>query len=89
VKIIVESPESIARWTEAVGGQWSARHVWLHPEWSQRAQPEVLRAITDHVKSVGAPFRAGWQVHKPYAADSLDLRARPPAPLGGDLSKGF
>ena len=89
VKLIVETPESIARWTEAVGGAWVSRHVWLHPEWSQRAQPEVLRAITDQVKAHGAPFRAGWQVHKPYSADSLDRRARPPAPLGGDPAKGF
>jgi organic radical activating enzyme len=89
VKLIVETPESIARWTAAVGGTWHSRHVWLHPEWSQRAQSEVLRAITDQVKSHGAPFRAGWQVHKPYSADSLDRRARPPAPLGGDPAKGF
>ena len=89
VKIIVEAPESIARWTEAVGGQWAAPHVWLHPEWSQRANPAVLKAITDHIKAVGGAFRAGWQVHKPYSADALDPRARPPAPLGGDVGRGF
>ena len=89
VKIIVEAPESIARWTEAVGGQWSAPHVWLHPEWSQRANPTVLKAITDHIKAVGGAFRAGWQVHKPYSADALDVRARPPVPLGGDPAKGL
>jgi len=89
VKIIVEAPDSIARWTEAVGGQWVAPHVWLHPEWSQRANPTVLKAITDHVKAVGGAFRAGWQVHKPYSADALDARARPPVPLGGDPAKGL
>jgi organic radical activating enzyme len=89
VKLIVEAPDSITRWTEAVGGRWPVAHVWLHPEWSRRADPAVLRTITEQVKSVGAPYRAGWQVHKPYAADSLDERARPPAPLGGDLAKGF
>lgn len=89
VKIIVEAPESIARWTEAVGGQWAAPHVWLHPEWSQRANPTVLKAITDHIKAVGGAFRAGWQVHKPYSADALDVRARPPVPLGGDPAKGL
>jgi organic radical activating enzyme len=89
VKIIVEAPESITRWTEAVGGRWSAPHVWLHPEWSQRANPAVLKAITDHIKAVGGVFRAGWQVHKPYSADALDARARPPVPLGGDPAKGL
>jgi len=89
VKIIVEAPDTITRWTEAVGGQWLAPHVWLHPEWSQRANPAVLKAITDQVKAVGGVFRAGWQVHKPYSADALDARARPPVPLGGDPAKGL
>jgi organic radical activating enzyme len=89
VKIIVEAADTIARWTEAVGGQWLAPHVWLHPEWSQRANPAVLKAITDQVKAVGGVFRAGWQVHKPYSADALDARARPPVPLGGDPAKGL
>ncbi|MFZ9202170.1 MAG: 7-carboxy-7-deazaguanine synthase QueE [Opitutales bacterium] len=89
LKVIVENPESIGRWLSALGGTWPCRTVWLHPEWSQRANPEVLRAITDAVKTQGAPFRAGWQVHKPYAADALDGRSRPPAPLGGDASKGY
>jgi len=89
VKIIVEAPDTIARWTEAVGGLWVAPHVWLHPEWSQRANPAVLKAITDHIKAVGGAFRAGWQVHKPYSADALDPRARPPVPLGGDPAKGL
>ncbi len=89
VKLIVEEPQSISRWTEAVGGIWLAPSVWLHPEWSQRANPLVLKAITDQVKQAGAPYRAGWQVHKPYAADTLDPRSRPSAPLGGDPGKGF
>lgn len=89
VKLIVEAPDSIVRWTEAVGGKWLSPNVWLHPEWSRRADPAVLKAITEQVKQGGAPYRAGWQVHKPYSADSLDARARPPAPLGGDVAKGF
>jgi 7-carboxy-7-deazaguanine synthase len=88
LKLIVEDPDSIGKW-EAVLGGWTCPVVWLHPEWSQRSDPAVLRAITDTVKDRGAPFRAGWQVHKPYAADLLDPRSRPPAPLGGDLTKGF
>ena len=89
VKIIVETPETITQWTQAVGGDWVAPHVWLHPEWSQRANPAILKAITDQVKQAGGSFRAGWQVHKPYSADALDARARPPVPLGGDPAKGL
>ena len=89
VKLIIESADSAPKWTQAVGGVWSAKSVWLHPEWSHRADSSILKAITDFVKENGAPFRAGWQVHKPYMADSLDARARPPAPLGGDPTLGF
>jgi organic radical activating enzyme len=89
VKLIIESADSAEKWTAAVGGAWAAKSVWLHPEWSRRADSSILKAITDFVKANGAPFRAGWQVHKPYMADSLDARARPPAPLGGDPGLGF
>lgn len=88
LKVIVEEPESIGRWEAALGG-WSCPVVWLHPEWTQRAHAGVLAAITDAVKARGAPFRAGWQVHKPYAADVRDPGSRPPAPLGGDAAKGY
>ncbi len=89
LKVIVEDAESIGKWLATLGGVWPCPTVWLHPEWSQRANPAVLRAITDAVKTFGAPLRAGWQMHKPYAADSLDTRSRPPAPLGGDASQGY
>ena len=89
VKLIIEAVDSAQKWTAAVGGSWTAKRVWLHPEWSRRADSSILKAITDFVKANGAPYRAGWQVHKPYMADSLDARARPPAPLGGDPGLGF
>ena len=89
VKLIIEVPDSAEKWTAAVGGAWASKSVWLHPEWSRRADSSILKAITDFVKENGAPYRAGWQVHKPYMADSLDTRARPPAPLGGDPGLGF
>jgi organic radical activating enzyme len=89
LKVIVEDPESIGKWLATLGGVWPCPTVWLHPEWSQRANLAVLRAITDAVKTFGAPLRAGWQMHKPYEADSLDVRSRPPAPLGGDASQGY
>jgi organic radical activating enzyme len=88
LKVIVEDPESIGKWEAALGG-WTCPVVWLHPEWTQRDNAAVLSAVTDAVKARGAPFRAGWQVHKPYAADLRDRRSRPAAPLGGDPAKGF
>lgn len=88
LKVIVEDPESIGKWEAALGG-WPCAVVWLHPEWTQRANPAVLAAVTDAVKARGAPFRAGWQVHKPYAADLRDKGSRPAAPLGGDPAKGY
>lgn len=63
--------------------------VWLHPEWSKHADAAMLDAITAWVKARGAPYRAGWQIHKHYAADLQDARSAPPAPLGGDPAKGF
>jgi organic radical activating enzyme len=89
IKLIIEAADSAQKWTKTVGGTWAAKSVWLHPEWSRRSDSIILKAITDFVKENGSPYRAGWQVHKPYLADSLDARARPPAPLGGDPSLGF
>ena len=72
------------------GAELSADNiVWLHPEWSQHSNPEVLNAITEWIKSHGAPYRAGWQLHKNYAADLMDQRSAPAAPLGGNLKQGF
>ena len=88
VKVIIEEPSTLTKWEQALGA-WACPVVWLHPEWGQRSNSAVLEAITSAVKSRGAPFRAGWQVHKPYAADTLDSRSRPPSPLGGDPAQGF
>ncbi|NBB78263.1 MAG: 4Fe-4S cluster-binding domain-containing protein [Verrucomicrobia bacterium] len=75
------------------GASKLARHenspIWLHPEWSLRSDSATLDTITEWVKAHGAPYRAGWQMHKHYAADLKDARSAPPAPLGGDLKKGF
>lgn len=90
LKVIVEDETSIARWIDQLGAGITTpgRSVWLHPEWSQRENPGVLNAISATVKTRGAPFRAGWQVHRNYGVDALDARSRPPVPLGGDPSRG-
>lgn len=87
-KIIVERPEDIGEMTDMLlaAGADELMSCWLHPEWSQRQNPVVLRAICDAVKMRKPPlnYRAGWQMHKLFAVDQLDARSVPPVPLGGD-----
>jgi 7-carboxy-7-deazaguanine synthase len=89
LKIIVEDENSIDRWNREIGTLVTTEHVWLHPEWSQRENPVVLHSISDWVKAHGAPFRAGWQLHKCYQVDLLDVRSRPAVPLGGNPALGY
>ncbi|MEO0795384.1 MAG: 7-carboxy-7-deazaguanine synthase QueE [Verrucomicrobiota bacterium] len=68
LKLIVENPDSIKYWEDKLGdGLLRAdRPVWLHPEWSLRGELKTLKLIADTVSGRGAPFRAGWQLHKLY-----------------------
>jgi organic radical activating enzyme len=86
-KIIVDQDGAISEYAEVIGE--TAQPVWLHPEWSKHSDAATLDAITEWVKAKGAPYRAGWQMHKHYAADLKDARSAPAAPLGGDPRKGF
>lgn len=89
-KIIVDQPGAI---TEYMGmlqaGGYNGNPVWLHPEWSKREDPNVLRVITEAVKTYSATLRAGWQLHKLYRSDLMDNRSRPAVPLGGDPQLGY
>jgi organic radical activating enzyme len=86
-KIIVDSPRAIEEYCALFAAPHS-RPTWLHPEWSQRKDGAILNAVTDWVKAHGAPYRAGWQLHKPYHADLLDPQSVKAVPLGGDPAKG-
>lgn len=94
-KLIIDRPEAIEEYvavlTESDHGIKEDCIIWLHPEWSQNTNSKLLNRITEWIKKQGAPYRAGWQLHKNYAADFLDERSAPVAPLGGipkkDLSK--
>ena len=92
-KLIIDRPSAIDEYVTALterGADLSAESiVWLHPEWSQHSNPDVLNAITEWIKAHGAPYRAGWQHHKNYAADLMDPRSAPAAPLGGKPEQGF
>ena len=82
LKLILERPEDFDYYWARIGEAVRAEHVWLHPEWSQREEAPLLEFVTRLVRERGAPFRAGWQLHKLYRADALDARARPDASLG-------
>lgn len=86
-KIIVDSLNAIEEYTRDL--EAGGRPVWLHPEWSQRENRKILDTITDWIKDHGAPYRAGWQLHKPYQADFLDPKSAKAAPLGGEPERGW
>lgn len=88
IKIIVENKNSIEKWVEIIGANPSIP-VWLHPEWSQRDNPEVLNSISGYIKRNGGNFRAGYQLHKLYKVDSLDMNSKPLIPLGGNKNNGY
>lgn len=88
-KLIIESTDSASKWVEALGESIDERSVWLQPEWSKRNDSRILKAITEFVKEMGSPFRAGLQAHKYYRADSLDPSSVQPAPLGGNPDLGY
>lgn len=88
IKIIVDSEIEIGFWVDKYKMVLSNRpNVWLHPEWSQKANPTILKSIIDAVKEHG--FRAGYQLHKLYLVDALDKRSRPLVPLGGNIDNGY
>jgi organic radical activating enzyme len=89
LKLIVEHADSIGAWWKQIGSKVRRVPVWLQPEWSRRTDPAVLGAISGWVKRHGDPFRAAWQMHKLYRVDEADVRSQAPAPLGGDLAKGW
>lgn len=88
IKIIVENKDSIQKWVKVIGENPDVP-VWLHPEWSQRNNSEVLDLISDYVKENGGNFRAGYQLHKLYKVDSLDINSKPLIPLGGNKNNGY
>ncbi len=77
IKLVLEKPDDLDFYWKLIARSVRCESVWLHPEWSQHRNGELLRFITSEVKKRGAPFRAGWQMHKLYSADHFDPRAQP------------
>lgn len=83
-KVIVSDERTLREGLACIEARRPGASVWLHPEWSKRSDPDVLRLIVETVKANPPEMRAGWQVHKNYVADLLDPGARKePVPLGG------
>lgn len=89
IKLIVEDAASINKWLDQLAPHLSDQVIWLHPEWSRREDSAVLNAISTAVKKHGHPLRAGYQIHRLYNVDCLDLGARRNIPLGGDVRMGY
>jgi len=91
VKIIVHDLADIQAGLDTLGGLRNDAVIWLHPEWSRaRARDtHVLNAITQAVKA-NPRLRAGYQMHKLYRADDLDVHSdKRLIPLGGNPDLGY
>ena len=86
-KIIVEDETSIQHWTNKIDFAQIGVPTWLHPEWSCSNDESVLSSITNWIKDRGAPFRAGFQMHKLFQADEKDKRSKPEAALCSEPQK--
>ena len=86
-KIIVEDETSIQDWTNKIDFAQMGVPTWLHPEWSCSKDESVLSSITNWIKDRGAPFRAGFQMHKLFQADGKDKRSKPEAALCSEPHK--
>jgi len=88
-KVIVDRESAIEEYCYGLELGSYRKQIWLHPEWTKHEDAQILNAITESIKAKGAPYRAGWQMHKPYRSDNLDPKSAAPAPLGGDPSLGY
>lgn len=88
LKLICTHADSIEKWQDVIN-QVGDIPIYLHPEWGKRSDPEILNLITNHIKYGDPRFRAGYQLHKLYACDSLDKNSKPLVPLGGIEENGY
>ncbi|THF86079.1 7-carboxy-7-deazaguanine synthase QueE [Deinococcus sp. KSM4-11] len=91
VKIIVHDPSDLQAGLDTLTGLRDDAVIWLHPEWSRARDRDttVLNAITEAVKS-NPRLRAGYQMHKLYRADDLDVHSdKRLVPLGGNTELGY
>ena len=80
-KIIIEGVDSIQDWSDKIPFSEFGVPTWLQPEWSCSQDSHLLSSINEWIKKHGAPYRAGFQMHKLYLADESDQRSKPTAAL--------
>ena len=81
LKWIIDEKNALEKWQtffKNKNGKW--KWIWLHPEFSIRHHPDILKTITDCVKQHGDPYRAGWQTHQLYHADPPPPPPKQPPP---------
>jgi len=94
IKIIVDKVGAVKEWLDFIADNFAlpihSNHpdlpIWLHPEWTQRANWEILEEIVTAIKTSDQniyDLRAGYQLHKLFQADNLDPNARPVVPVYG------
>lgn len=91
VKIIVHDLQDIQDGLDTLYGLPESAVIWLHPEWSRARDrdPVILNGITQAVKE-NPRLRAGYQMHKLYRADDLDVNSdKRLIPLGGNVELGY
>lgn len=92
VKLIIDSVESLDEWDEYLNKELfhviPDKTVWLHIEWSQRENKDIMNAMSEFVKK-HPRYRIGYQLHKLFKVDTLDSRSAKPAPLGGNPKLGY
>lgn len=75
IKIIVEDEYSIEKWIKELPILLYKDIVWLNPVWHNRENKKILNSITQYVKTY-KNFRAGFQIHKLYKCDNLDVNSK-------------
>ena len=66
LKFVVGNPSELDLYDAFLEAAKNAGYVWLNPEWSKRADSDLLKAMFEHVLKKGSPYRLGWQLHKNY-----------------------
>ncbi|MGF1452212.1 MAG: 7-carboxy-7-deazaguanine synthase QueE [Opitutales bacterium] len=65
-KLIIDESAEVDRWRGIIPEEPGGPDIWLHPEWAHRKDQQILQLIARTVAERGAPYRAGWQIHKLY-----------------------
>lgn len=91
VKIIVHDLKDIQDGLDTLEGLPDDVVIWLQPEWTRARDRDstILNGITNAVKE-NPRLRAGYQMHKLYRADDLDVNSdKRLIPLGGNPQMGY